>query len=223
MKRIDSDTVSEDLYGAGKDGFTGGIPGQVPATRLTPEWCNQVQEEIAGLVEQEGFACDGSADNELAGAVGSVVATFTPEKTDGAAALAIRRRGHLGSSAALEAMYAGLVTAGKAGAAVSAAHTIDSPAMDDGIYQTVARVTVVRVGAPATFWMREYYVPYSVISGSASAYTASNREAQDETAPVSSVAFAGTSASFRCTVTLGAGAGTYNILVSWRFDVVTDD
>lgn len=51
MHRIDHPTKSVDENGVGKDGFTEGTPGTVAATRVTDDWLNHVQEEVAGVVE----------------------------------------------------------------------------------------------------------------------------------------------------------------------------
>lgn len=52
MHRIDHSTREEDLFGAGKDGFTEGDPQTaVPATIVTADWANSVQEELARVVE----------------------------------------------------------------------------------------------------------------------------------------------------------------------------
>ncbi len=52
MHRIDHATKDEDLHGAGKDGFTEGDPQTaVPATVVTEDWLNDVQENIARAIE----------------------------------------------------------------------------------------------------------------------------------------------------------------------------
>lgn len=57
MQRINSANVHADLFGPGKDGFQGGVPAtNTPATFLTPEWHNHVQEEIANVIEHFGVS-----------------------------------------------------------------------------------------------------------------------------------------------------------------------
>jgi hypothetical protein len=57
MHRIDTATREEDLFGPGKDGFTGGDPLlAVPPTDLSPDWCNDVQENLVEVVEAAGLA-----------------------------------------------------------------------------------------------------------------------------------------------------------------------
>lgn len=59
MKRIDTSTVDEDLYGTGRDGFTNGDPGiPTPPTQLDDSWFNNVQEELARCVEGSGETLD---------------------------------------------------------------------------------------------------------------------------------------------------------------------
>jgi len=55
MKRIDSANKAADLWGPGKHGFSGGNPAtNTPATFLTPDWFNGVQEEICRVIEWLG-------------------------------------------------------------------------------------------------------------------------------------------------------------------------
>jgi hypothetical protein len=68
MKRIDTATKAVDLFGAGKHGFKAGnvLAGEAP-TKLSAEWFNHAQEELANLVEQFfGVALDDEAVNQLA-------------------------------------------------------------------------------------------------------------------------------------------------------------
>lgn len=63
MRRIDTPTAAEDLFGPGKDGFRDGNPAlAILATRLNAAFFNAMQEEIAGVVEGAGLALD-PADN----------------------------------------------------------------------------------------------------------------------------------------------------------------
>ena len=66
MKRIDSANKAENLFGPGKHGFQGGNPAaNLPATFLTPDWANHVQEEIANVIEAAGITLDGSQRNQM--------------------------------------------------------------------------------------------------------------------------------------------------------------
>lgn len=74
MKRIDSANVHLDLFGPGKHGFSGGNPStNTPATFLTPDWCNHVQEELANAVEGLGVTLNSGARNQL---ITALLATF---------------------------------------------------------------------------------------------------------------------------------------------------
>jgi hypothetical protein len=55
MRRIDSPNRAVDLFGAGKDGFKAAIAGVTPATELTPDWFNSVQEAIVRTIEEAGI------------------------------------------------------------------------------------------------------------------------------------------------------------------------
>lgn len=74
MKRIDTATKAVDLYGVGKHGFQDGDPdiGQAP-TGLNASWFNQVQEELARIVEGAGVALDGAKVNQIATLLGPLV------------------------------------------------------------------------------------------------------------------------------------------------------
>lgn len=77
MQRIAGDDVDADLFGAGKDGFTDGNPGTEAATVLTPEWCNQLQEElVAGLIEHAGLTPDATTV-QVRAAIAAIAWTFS--------------------------------------------------------------------------------------------------------------------------------------------------
>lgn len=62
MHRIDHITKATNLHGTGKDGFTAGsVATQSPATVITSDWANAVQEEHANAVEL--FAALSKPDN----------------------------------------------------------------------------------------------------------------------------------------------------------------
>lgn len=57
MQRIDHPTKSEDLFGLNKHGFTEGQPSPpVPATVVTADWANDVQETLCRTIEDSGIA-----------------------------------------------------------------------------------------------------------------------------------------------------------------------
>jgi len=57
MQRISTPTREVDKFGPGKDGFKGGGPPD--ATQLEPPWFDNVQEELANVVEGQGEILDG--------------------------------------------------------------------------------------------------------------------------------------------------------------------
>jgi microcystin-dependent protein len=61
MQRINTANVAPNLFGFGRNGFSGGNPAtNTPATFLSPEWCNAVQEELCGIVELLGYSLSGN-------------------------------------------------------------------------------------------------------------------------------------------------------------------
>lgn len=70
MKRIDSSTKAVDLFGSGKHGYQDGNPGLgILATALNASVFNNVQEEIAGVVEAAGITLDGAVYTQLKSAL----------------------------------------------------------------------------------------------------------------------------------------------------------
>lgn len=70
MHRIDSTTKQVDKFGSGKHGHTAGNPGTgVPPTRMTAEWHDGVQEELAHVVEQSGQALVKADNTQLLRAI----------------------------------------------------------------------------------------------------------------------------------------------------------
>lgn len=66
MQRINSANKAVDLYGPGKHGFQAGVPStNTPATFLTPEWCNSIQEEISRVIENFGVTLDSTNPGQL--------------------------------------------------------------------------------------------------------------------------------------------------------------
>ncbi|WP_454908374.1 hypothetical protein [Variovorax gossypii] len=93
MKRIDTSTKATDLFGAGKHGFrNSNLPLGVAATDFNADWPNNLQEEIARVVEAAGIVLDGAVFTQLlqalrsnslvcavdTGAANAVVLTYTP-------------------------------------------------------------------------------------------------------------------------------------------------
>ena len=65
MDRITGSTAVSNMFGAGKGGFTGSNPAQQnPATIVTADWLNGVQEEIMRVIEAAGLSGN-NADNTL--------------------------------------------------------------------------------------------------------------------------------------------------------------
>lgn len=70
MKRITTPTRVFNKFGAGKDGFTDGdVIGGVQATDLEATWFDQVQEEIASVIEAAGFTLNASSVAQLLQAI----------------------------------------------------------------------------------------------------------------------------------------------------------
>lgn len=69
MQRIAGATVSSNLHGSGKDGFTNGTPGSVAPTVVSADWLNSVQEQLARAVELFGMELKASDNEQLARAI----------------------------------------------------------------------------------------------------------------------------------------------------------
>lgn len=95
MHRIDSSTRKQDKFGAGKDGFTEGQPGFIPATETTDDWHDEVQEEICNVIEDMGITLvKGTHDQlltalELAG-IRSALNSWSPVQFDSFKAFPLR-------------------------------------------------------------------------------------------------------------------------------------
>jgi pimeloyl-ACP methyl ester carboxylesterase len=79
MKRIDTANRYVDLFGAGKDGFKGGVPGVSDPTYLSADFMNGVQESIVRTIEAAGL--DPSED--LDQLVQAISLLASPDKVDG--------------------------------------------------------------------------------------------------------------------------------------------
>ena len=93
MHRVDTPTAQKDKFGAGKNGFTRGNPQTgTPATDLDDDYCDSIQEELAGIVEASGAALDKSKRNQVLTAIKALLLSrehpFADIKADGAAAVA---------------------------------------------------------------------------------------------------------------------------------------
>lgn len=87
MQRIDGAAVAPSLptpAGTNAPGyFTEGNPaGGVPATVVTADWLNMVQEELAGIVEASGATLDKDNPGQVAAVVGPVLALVAPPSGD---------------------------------------------------------------------------------------------------------------------------------------------
>lgn len=70
MQRITGDTVSENLFGTGKDGFTEGDPElNISPTVVTDDWLNSVQEELSNVIEGAGITLDVDTRTQLYSAI----------------------------------------------------------------------------------------------------------------------------------------------------------
>lgn len=83
MKRIDTATAVPDLFGSGKPGFRDGnlASGQVP-TDLNAKWFNQIQEELARVIEAAGLTLDESNLAQLLAALSLPGVFATPAAGD---------------------------------------------------------------------------------------------------------------------------------------------
>jgi len=74
MHRIDSEATSASLptpaaVGATVGYFTEGVPGSIPATVVSDDWLNAVQEELAYVIEQSGGTLDKTSRVQLKAAI----------------------------------------------------------------------------------------------------------------------------------------------------------
>ncbi|RQM76233.1 integrase [Aeromonas jandaei] len=101
MHRIDTSTAQKDKFGAGKNGFTSGnAQTGVPATEVSPDILDAMQEEICSVIESEGLTLDKSKRDQLLAAINkkiSNVPSATIEKK-GVVRLATDEEASLGQS-----------------------------------------------------------------------------------------------------------------------------
>lgn len=81
MKRIQHSTATGTLPAASESGTTGyftkGDPAvPTPATVVTQEWANRVQEEICGTIEGAGLTLDGADNSQLAQAIALIAQAY---------------------------------------------------------------------------------------------------------------------------------------------------
>ena len=75
MHRIDHATAVANMHGAGKPGFGGGNPTTgTPATRFTPDWCNDIQENVARVIEGAGGTLEKGSGDQLYEAIIAMIA-----------------------------------------------------------------------------------------------------------------------------------------------------
>ncbi|AXK39611.1 pyocin knob domain-containing protein [Crenobacter cavernae] len=75
MRRISTPTAVADMFGPGKPGFRDGDPlAGILATRLNADFFNQIQEELAGLVEATGVALDSNNRAQVRTAILALIA-----------------------------------------------------------------------------------------------------------------------------------------------------
>lgn len=80
MRRIDSPNRAVDLFGAGKDGFKAAVSGVAPATELTPDWFNAVQEAIVRTIEAAGLGPSAADLDQFTTAITSMISQNTGDK-----------------------------------------------------------------------------------------------------------------------------------------------
>jgi hypothetical protein len=79
MKRIDTTTKAVDLFGVGKPGFKDGDPvSGTPSTQLNALWFNNVQEEIANVIEGAAIALDPTHRDQLLTAINQLITIRLP-------------------------------------------------------------------------------------------------------------------------------------------------
>lgn len=69
MKRTSVSTKATDLFGAGKHGFTDGVPSVTPATVLESTVMNSHQEEVARAIEGAGMSLNAAVYTQLSDAL----------------------------------------------------------------------------------------------------------------------------------------------------------
>lgn len=218
MRRIATGTKATDLWGAGKHGFTEGDPqASVPPTDLSGNWFNDVQEELANVLEKTGKALD--ATFRLFDAIFDGVRTWKPEYTLAGVSSFFRWRTHKNSD---NSDNSGLVvvTVAKYQAASSTTHSIDSADLENGLVAGIARVSIVRDNSGTVHYWRQYEVVFDIDNGVSSGMTSNPLGTAIDTTGgvVTGVTFAGVAGTskIRVNVTFGASPGnTWNVIVHY--------
>lgn len=91
MERINTSTKAVNLFGAGKHGFTAGVPGTATMpTAFSDSWANAVQEELANVVEGAGLALTPGDNSQVMQAL-----NLSPSAGEISAAVSTPRRGFI--------------------------------------------------------------------------------------------------------------------------------
>lgn len=216
---IDGANKSADLHGAGVHGFTAGDAAtKMKPTSLTSAWCNAIQQEINTAITHIGISLN-SGVRQLGAAIQSAV--FTQKLRSGDSPSWKKFQSHSGSGAGAN-VYQYSCTQADINKAVGGTHNLDSPALDNGVYSGLMTVQAVRTGNDTLYWNCEYNIWCRVTGGTVFVSHANLIIASQNTSGVTfSSANSGSGSSLRTAITIGAGAGTYNLAVSWRLTRTT--
>lgn len=76
MDFIQTANKQADKFGTGKHGFSAGNPsGGIPATYVSPEWCDNVQQEIVNVIEGAGGTINPAQKNQLYQAIQAMISS----------------------------------------------------------------------------------------------------------------------------------------------------
>lgn len=79
MHRIDTPSRQKDKFGSGKDGFTKGNPQTgTPATEISPEILDAMQEEICSVIELSGLQLNKTENDQLFKAIEAMLDAVAP-------------------------------------------------------------------------------------------------------------------------------------------------
>lgn len=84
MQVILTPTAVPDLFGPGLNGFKGDTPPLPPATQVSPEWLNSVQQELVNAILDQGYALDSLNLGQLTIALNGWKFSGSPEIMSGA-------------------------------------------------------------------------------------------------------------------------------------------
>lgn len=88
MDVIQSSNKHVDMFGPGLHGFEGGSPSGTPATFVTPEWCNMIQQELVNIVLRAGGTLNPASRTQVADAVQALIAGATGDDHKGSVRVA---------------------------------------------------------------------------------------------------------------------------------------